>query len=105
MASATLTASVYPYVKSTRIDTERVLLRPRLYERFGGFLILLPLLPKRVPLPALPAEVWRKTMALAMEDGSGNNKDWVLKESPQMETNMKLQNSSSPLWKWDLALI
>ncbi|KAL5533560.1 hypothetical protein ACEPAG_20 [Sanghuangporus baumii] len=105
MASATLMASVYPYVKSTRIDTERVLLRPRPYERFGGFLILLPLLPKRAPLPALPAEVWRKIMALAMEDGSGSNKDWILKESPQMETNMKLQNSSSPLWKWDLALI
>ena len=100
MAQQTIPYPTEAYLNPTYIDTDRVLLRPRPYERYGGYLILLPLLPKRAPLPPLPAEIWGKILALAMEDGPGSSKDWVLRSPPQTQ-----ENSDTSTWKWGLVLI
>ncbi|EJC98596.1 uncharacterized protein FOMMEDRAFT_113748 [Fomitiporia mediterranea MF3/22] len=65
MATSTLSTFTKAYTQPTFIDTDRVLLRPRRYERVAGFLVLVPLLPKRPPLPALPAEIWRRILTLS----------------------------------------
>ncbi|KAF8140483.1 hypothetical protein EV363DRAFT_1426886 [Boletus edulis] len=46
--------------------SETILLCPRPLARYGGRFVLLPLLPERLPLKPLPAEIWSRIFTLAL---------------------------------------
>ena len=53
---------------SGTVAASAVFLRPRPLARCAGVLALVPLLPKRAPLKALPSEVWKKVLDMLVDD-------------------------------------
>ena len=45
-------------------EEENIVLRPRLYAKHAGYLLIVPLLPidKKTTLPPLPVEIWTKIL-------------------------------------------
>lgn len=104
MATETLTTKAYSNL--TNVETDRVLLRPRPYERCAGFFVLVPLLPKPAPLKPLPAEIWRKILTMSMYEDEGTNKLWSPKGTPQIGVKLKGRTGKDEVWsRWDLTLV
>lgn len=59
-------------------SSETIFLQPRPYAQRPGKLLLLPLLPFRKPLKALPAEVWGDIFAFAVACGGREVTTWAL---------------------------
>lgn len=104
MTTETLTTKAYSNLSI--VETDRVLLRPRPYERFAGFFVLVPLLPKPAPLKPLPVEIWRKILTIAMFEDEGTDKLWSSKGTPQAGASLKGHTGKDEVWsKWDLTLV
>lgn len=104
MTTETLTTKAYSNLSI--VETDRVLLRPRPYERCAGFFVLVPLLPKPAPLKPLPVEIWRKILTIAMYEDESTDKLWSPKGTPQAGVTLKGHAGKDEVWsKWNLTLV
>lgn len=110
MATATLSTTTKAYTQSSHHDAEKVvLLKPRPLARFAGYIVLLPLLPKRPPPKPLPAEVWRSIMCLAIEsDVRGLDiSKWRASSQGKITTKeaLKAREAQRVRFAWSLSLV
>jgi len=54
-----------------------ILLRPRPFAKYAGFLLLIPLLPEPKPLKFLPAEIWADIFSYVMESECNGDTTWA----------------------------